>query len=482
MKAVVIGGGLGGLATALRLNAGGWQVTVCEAGPSFGGKMNRWRQDGYTFDTGPSLVTMPHVFARLYEAIGERMEEHLSLVRVDPHADYRFPCGARVICPDRVEAWRSAIRQIEPRDLEGFDKLRALGRNLYELSARTFFRRSPAARPSLSEIAALRYLPIRRGWGNYARTVESLFRSPYLRRIYNRYPTYVGSSPYLCPATLLVIPFIEHEFGAWYVRGGLYAVVESLLELARSRNVECLPSARVVAIERDGERASAVRLENGTRLAADAVVMNGDADTAPQLLGEPRASDPGSRSLSGVVLLLGVRERPAGLGHHTVVFSSGYRAEFDDLFLRREFPQDPTVYISAPAASDPSVASPGGDALFVMANAPGNGREWTTDRVDAACAAIRAKLAPVGIDAGAAEVQDVWHPGRFAARYLAPGGAIYGTNSHGWKNAFFRPPNRSPHVRGLYFVGGSSHPGGGTPTVLISAEITSAMMVADARP
>jgi diapolycopene oxygenase len=480
MRAVIIGGGLGGLATALRLSARGWNVTVCESGPAFGGKMNRWRQAGYSFDTGPSLITMPHVFADLYAAVGERIDDHIRFVRVDPHAEYRFSCGARIVCPAGIESWKSVIREIEPRDVQGFEQIHALGQKLYELSARTFFQRSPASRPSLSEIAALRFLPLRHGWGNYARTVASFFRSPLLRQIYNRYPTYVGSSPYRCPATLLVIPFLERELGAWYVQGGLYAIVESLVSLARLRGITLMTASQVVAIERENGRASGVRLHDGTQIPADAVIMNGDAATAPALVGKPAPIDARSRSLSGFVLLLGMRQRPLNLGHHTVFFSRDYRAEFEDLFARREFPREPTIYLSAPAASDPSVAPAGGEALFVMANAPPVSKSWTPRSVESASKLVNARLASEGLDPECAEVRDIWHPGRFASRYLAPGGAIYGTDSHGWKNAFFRPPNRSREIPGLYFVGGSTHPGGGTPTVLLSAKITSDLVVRDA--
>lgn len=481
MKAVVIGGGLGGIATALRLRSQGWSVTVCEANASPGGKMNRWQSGPYTFDTGPSLITMPHVFEDLFRAAGERMEEHCTFRRVDPVAEYRFPCGARMTCPGGIDSWRRVIEDVEPRDAGGFDRIHSLGRKLYELSCRTFFRRSPYSRPSFGQLAALRYLPFANAWGNYARVVSSHFRSPYLRRIYNRYATYVGSSPYRCPATLLVIPFIEQEFGAWTVRGGLYSIVEALLRIAAERDVAIRTHARVVAIERTGNRATAVRLENGERLLADAVVMNGDAATAPKLLGDPKAEvDPAARSMSGLVVLWGARNRPAGLPHHTVVFSDNYKTEFDDLCERRTFPDDPTVYVSAPAVSDDSVAPRGGDALFVMANAPASDTDWSDARVDAALRAVRSRLSAGGVDLGEPEVMDVWHPGRFRARYLAPFGSIYGGNSHGWRNAFLRPPNRSRDVRGLYFVGGSSHPGGGTPTVLLSAKITTELILADA--
>src|SRR5581483_7658011 len=192
----------------------------------------------------------------------------------------------------------------------------------------------------------------------------------------------------------------------------------------------------------------------------------------------PHSAD--ERSLSGFVLLLGLPSRPLGLAHHTVVFSSDYNAEFEDLFRHRRFPSEPTVYISAPAAIDSSVAPPGGDAVFVMANAPPAGDHWTDEDTHRASRAVRAKLAEAGLDLGPIDVCATYDPARLADHYLAPGGAIYGTHSHGWKHAFFRPPNRSRHVPGLYFVGGSTHPGGGTPTVLMSAKITSELIQADA--
>ncbi len=476
MKAVVIGGGLGGLAAALRLRARGWDVAVCEANPTLGGKMNRWSRDGLVFDTGPSLITMPHVFRELYEALGERMDDHVSFVRVHPFAEYRFGSGARVVCPAGMDEWRSVVREIEPGDVRGIDRLHEIGRKVYELSARTFFRRSPFSPPSWRELAALRFLPLRGAWGNYARTVEQHVRNPLLRMIYHRYATYVGSSPYCCPATLLVIPYIEQAFGAWHARGGLYSIVESLTRLAAARGVELRTSARVVAIERNRKRATGVLVDDATRIAADAVIMNGDSETVPELLGGKAAIDPASRSMSGVILLCRRTELPLR-AHHTVVFSDNYSAEFEQLMGCRAFPNDPTVYISAPRVSEPSAST----GVFVMANAPATAEDWGARELDVAIAAVSRRLRAAGIVLDRADVLDVWYPGRFAQSYFAPFGSIYGGNSHGWRNAFFRTPNRSRELRGLYFVGGSSHPGGGTPTVLLSARITADLVDRDAR-
>ena len=473
--AVIVGGGLGGLATALRLAAAGLRVTVCERGPTLGGKMNVSEREGFRFDTGPSLITMPWVFEELFEACGAALKEHVELLPVNPLADYVFDDGTRFTYSTSLPEWLEVVRQLEPRDVDGFYKFMQLGARLFALSRETFLRRPPLAPPDLRVIKSLRHFPVRNAWGNYHATVAAHFRSPHLRQLYDRYPTYVGSSPYRSPATLAVIPYIEFAYGGWHVRGGLYRLVESLAALARTLGVELLTGARVERIEHEGRRVRGVRLEDGTRLPADVVVMNGDAATTASLLGlNAKAQAPCERSLSGFVLLRGVGRKLEGLAHHTVYFSSNYEREFAQLFDERRFPEDPTVYVSAPSRTDPSVAPAGGETLFVMANAPADSEVWSTDETARARVRVFERLTKGGfpfVDSPA-PVGEEWTPARIAREYLSPGGAIYGTHSHGMRRAFLRPPNRDARVRGLYQVGGSSHPGGGTPTVLLSAEIT----------
>lgn len=480
-RAVVIGGGLGGLATALRLAARGWSVDVCERGGRFGGKMNTFEREGFRFDTGPSLITMPWVFEELFAAAGSTLAEHVTLAPVRPLADYVFDDGTRFTYTSRLPEWLATVRALEPRDCEGFLRFMRLGARLFELSRETFLRRPPLSPPDLRSLAALRRLPLRRAWGNYHSTVAAHFRSPHLRQMFDRYPTYVGSSPYRSPATLAVIPYIEYAYGGWHVAGGLYRIVESLVALARGLGVRLHTNARVTRIEHEGRRARGVRLADGTRLAADVVVMNGDASTTSALLegdgGGATRQDAG-RSLSGFVLLLGLRRRLEGLAHHTVYFSSDYRAEFSQLFEGRRFPDDPTVYVCAPSRTDPRLAPEGGETLFVMANAPAARDGWDGRQVESARARVFERLSRGGFPDVASDVvvSDVWTPERFAVDYLSPGGSLYGTHSHGWRRAFLRPPNRHPRVGGLYHVGGSSHPGGGTPTVLLSANITTELI------
>ncbi len=478
-RAVIVGGGLGGLATALRLAARGWRVEVCEQGARFGGKMNSFEREGFRFDTGPSLITMPWVFEELFAVAGSSLVDHVAQTPVRPLADYVFADGTRFTYTTQLPEWLSTVRQIEPRDCEGFMRFMRLGARLFNLSQETFLRRPPTAPPDLRAFKALKYLPLRHAWGNYHATVAAHFRSPHLRQLYDRYPTYVGSSPYRSPATLAVIPYIEYAYGGWHVAGGLYRIVESLVSIARGLGVRLHTNARVQSIEHDRRRVRGVRLADGTRLEADVVVMNGDASTTRSLLGEGGAPQaPAARSLSGFVLLLGLRRKLNHLAHHTVYFSSDYPAEFSQLFDERRFPDNPTVYVSAPSRTDPQLAPANGETLFIMANAPADERPWDDRRIEAARERVFEQLSKGGFPEIASDtvVSDVWTPDRIARDYLMPGGAIYGTHSHGWRRAFLRPPNRHPRIGGLYHVGGSSHPGGGTPTVLLSARITSELI------
>ncbi len=479
-RAVIIGGGLGGLAMSLRLAPRGWHVTVCEQGATFGGKMNSWEAQGFRFDTGPSLITMPWVFEDLFTAAGSQLKDHLDLRPISPICDYNFADGTRFKYTADLPAWLQTLKQLDKRDADGFLRFMQLGAQLWEVSKTTFMTRRPVDWFG-ADVSAMKHMPLRYGWGNYDAAVKAHFHSPQLRQLYNRYPTYVGSSPYASPATLAVIPYIEYTFGGWYAMGGLYRIVESLLALAKSQNIELLTNARVTRIEKDGTRVTGVTLADNTRLPADVVVMNGDASDAPEMLQLPKAKGlpPRDRSMSGLVFLFGVKKTMPNLPHHSIWFSESYEREFADLFDERTFPADPTIYVNAPSRTDRSVVPGEGEALFVMANAPANDDDvWGEEMIAEARQRVFARLRRNGFPniENDIVVSDVWTPRRIASRYLMPGGAIYGAHSHGWRKAFLRPPNKDRHFHGLYYVGGSTHPGGGTPTVLLSAQITSELI------
>ena len=479
--ALVIGAGLGGLAVAARLAHRGWRVTVLERDASPGGKMNQWRTGGFRFDTGPSLITMPWVFEELFRDVGLRMADHMELMKVEPAAEYVFDDGQRFTHSARLPEWLGDIRRLEGGSAEGVLAFLRLGMRLYELSKRTFFTRSPFEPGGPPPADALRHLPLRHAWGIYADTVERWVQSPHLRQVFLRYATYVGSSPWRMPATLAVIPALESAFGAWHVRGGLYSIIEALTADLRRRGVEIQTGTPVEAIEREAGRVRGVRLADGTRLKGRAVIFNGDAGRLPGLLGMPGAHPPDEsrRSTSGIVFLVATPHTRPDQPHHRVFFSADYPEEFRDLFERRVFPRDPTVYVNMPSRTDRSMTPGEGEVVFIMANAPANdGDAWDESAIAEVERRVFARLTRSGFPdlREGAFARHVITPRDLASRFDMPGGSIYGAASHGWRGAFLRAPNRIRRHPGLFCVGGSTHPGGGTPTVLLSSRITAELV------
>jgi len=474
-NAVVIGAGLGGLATALRLAYTGWDVTIVERHKQAGGKLNRWVAQGYSFDTGPSLITLPAVFAELFACADARLSEHIELLRLDPVARYIYPDGSSFVAGHSLPQWQRELAREFPKDISGFFRLLSLGGQLFELSRQTFFAQAPGEPPRREMMSALRHLPLRHGWGNYHGTVQHFIRDPRLVRYFDRYATYVGSSPYDAPATLLAIPYLEHAYGAYHIKGGLYQLVVALLQLLRAKGVELRFDTEVTGIETDATRIRSVLVEDSGSIDADVAVFNGDAAALPGLLGQPRRLR-GTRSLSGFVMLLGVGRRLEELQHHTVYFSDDYSEEFTQLFggggRSAAFPEDPTVYVNIASISNRSLAPAHGETVFIMANCPAS-ETWSDQDSEQARALVLRRLHASGFPDLTAdiEVEQLWSPRELADTYAMPGGAIYGQASHGWRDTFLRPANRERRIKGLYRVGGSSHPGGGTPTVLMGARI-----------
>lgn len=482
-RLVVVGAGLGGLALALRAASAGWSVHVVERYRSPGGKMNRLVKQGYTFDTGPSLITLPEVFTALFnECRVDRSQ--LQFHRLLPLTLYRFSDGNAIAYPSSLAEISQTLERLESDKGRGFWRLIATGAQLMELSRRTFFRTAPRELPVASEaiemLSALRWMPLRNAWGNYARTIEKNLSSHYIQRIFLRYPTYVGSSPYRCPATLLVIPYLEFALGGWYLVGGLYRIVELIVAALGAKGARISTGMNVRRIVHRNGRVRGVELDSGDILEADVVAFNGDATVADRLLdSSQRRQKHRERSMSGVVFLLGLKSRlPGDVFHHTIAFSADYRREFTELFEKRIFPTDPTVYLNVTSKSDPSTAIPGGETLFIMANAPAiDGAKWR-HLEPMLWERICSTLSRCGIDIPESQiaVRYVLTPEDFEENYAMPGGSIYGWASHAYRTAFLRPPLRDRRIRGLYYVGGSTHPGGGTPMVLISAKLVFNLM------
>jgi phytoene desaturase len=471
-------------------------VTLFEKNATVGGKMHRWSSGGYCFDTGPTLLTMPFVLRELFASVGRSLDDVLELVPLEPLCRYFFPDGSSLDASSDTGRMEAALQQFAPGDAGGFRRFLRHGEEIYQASAEPFLF-APFGSWNIRSLArSLRHLKaVTRldAFRTLDRAVRSHVSDPRLQQLLNRFATYNGSSPFQAPATLAIIPAIEFGMGGWAVAGGMYEVARALERLAAECGAGIRTGCEVRRILVTHGRVTGVETADGETHAADGVVCNADAMYALEDL-IPGRRRPGrdnrSISLAGFVLLLGIDREYGSLAHHNVFFSDDYRAEFSSMFEQGLPAASPTVYVSVASKTDPAAAPPGHSALFVLVNAPplprgGDGPpvrwDWSRD-----AAAYRESVLALLEDRGLTDlrrhirVETMITPADFRRKFNAYRGSIYGLASNSRWSAFLRPPNRSRTVRGLYFAGGSTHPGGGIPLVLLSGRIAANLVMEDA--
>ncbi len=478
VRVVVVGGGVGGLATAIRLAATGHPVTLLERNDAVGGKLAVFERDGFSFDVGPSLVTLPHIVDEVFRVAGTSLDEQVDLVRLDPQFRYRWRDGSVLDLPDDPADTEAAFEEFASgagRQWRTFDDN---GRRIWDVSERTFF-----AGPMSNPLSLLKRMESPRDLLDIdaLRTLRSAARDTFdddrLRQWAGRYATYSGSSPATAPATLSCIAHIESRYGCWYPLGGLRALRDAFARVALDAGVEIRTSTEVVAITSTPNRVTGVELADGSFVDAAIVVSNADADHLyadllpdEKALGKVRRAE---RSTSGFSLSIGVRGRTDGIRHHNVWFSGDSFQEFREIDAGR-LASDPTIYGCVSSTTDPSQAPDDDENWFLLVNTPpGVGVDAESYRD-----LVLDRLASHGVDLRR-RMRFCAHmtPADIEHNYRSPGGSIYGTSSNGRRSAFARPANRGAR-EGLYLVGGSSHPGGGLPLVTTSARIV-AQMIAD---
>jgi phytoene desaturase len=471
-RIVVVGAGVGGLACAVRLAGNGHDVTVFEQADTVGGKLGRYERDGFRFDTGPSLFTLPQIALELVD---------LDLVPLDPVVRHRFPDGTVLdSSSDHAVFLERIAAAFGTGAADDWDRLWKRAGRVWDTSWKHVLTSTVDSPLRVAGLAwRLRELAAIAPGQTLRQAGRRHLRDPRLRMMLDRYATYAGADPRKAPAALLAIPYAELHYGGWYIKGGLGTLADALLERCTALGVKVRTGTPVDAISLDRPRG--VRLADGAEVRADLVVANADAlHVYRDLLPTPaRAKRLRERSLGGFVLLLGVRGATEELAHHTVFFPPDYDAEFDAVFDGRP-PADPTVFVTV--ADDPAVRPEGHEAWFVLVNAPPTSLDGepyhpgyrpghppqtgTTSYPDL----VLETLARRGLDVRDRVLfREVRTPADLEAATRSPGGAIYGTPSHGL-TGLLRPPNRGP-AEGLYLVGGSVHPGGGLPLVLLSAQL-----------
>ena len=488
-RVVVVGGGLGGLAAACTLAARGYAVTLCDKNAWVGGKAAVLSEAGYRFDMGPTILTIPRVLRRIWAEAGRELETSLDLVPLDPQWRSFFTDGTTLDLKADVAAMRATLDEFAPGSGagDGYGRFMDLAKRLHRISDEFFFWRSVGGMKDMFEprqsfsVGFLKDLLEMRMGRSVAGTVRSFVPDERAAQMLDHFTQYVGSSPEASPAVLCGIAHMQAHDGVWYPRGGTGAVPRALASLAVDLGVDIRTSTPIRQILVEGGRVRGVETADGETIAAAAVVSNSDTVRTHRELveGAPSRRFLGRRgyepACSGVVLYLGLDKRYEQLIHHNFVFSEDPHAEFDAIYRRGEPAPDPTCYVCAPAVTEPEVAPPGGEALYVLVHTPylRPHHDWSKmlpayrDRI------IRKLVETAGMKDLERHivVERALTPQDINDRYHVLDGAIYGLASHGKFLGAFKPANRSPDVEGLYLAGGSAHPGPGMPMALMSGWI-----------
>lgn len=479
-KAIVIGSGIGGLATAVRLALQHFSVEVFEASSEPGGKLTAFEKDGFRFDKGPSLFTMPQYVDELFQLAGKSPQAYFTYKKVPESCHYWFEDGLTLTAFADTEKY---VNEIATKFNIAPEKVRAYFNHcqlLYEKSSRIFLEKSlhRAATWLSGDVAeALMYLHRYKLLTTMHKANQSFFEDERLVQLFDRYATYNGSNPYKAPGILTVIPWLEQGFGTWYPDGGMHAITKAIYTLALELGVKFHFNAPVDSILVEQKAAKGIT-SCGVKYLADCVVSNMDVvPTYRRLLQGQKAPEKTlaqERSSSALIFYWGIKGGFNQLGLHNIFFSKNYKAEFEHLFDHKTMYNDPTVYINITSKETPTDAPEGCENWFVMVNAPADyGQDWDAmiPEVRKNVVAKLSKLLNVPLESSIIS-ETILNPKGIESATSSYRGALYGAASNNRMAAFARHPNFSSAIKGLYFCGGSVHPGGGIPLCLLSAKIT----------
>jgi phytoene desaturase len=480
-QVIVIGAGVAGLASAIRMACRGFQVKVFEKNSFPGGKLHHFEKDGFQFDAGPSLFTRPHLIEELFALAGEPIEAYFSYEKLPVSCHYFYEEGPMVkaYADKELLALELALKHGEKES----DIIRYLQKanRLFNQVGNIFLTHSLHKASTLQD-AAIGPAIAATSWKHLFRSMHSLnqssFRNPKTVQLFDRYATYNGSNPYSAPGMLTMISHLEHNEGSFYPKGGMITITRALHRLAVKLGVEFYFDRPVTRIILSEGKAAGVEV-GGEVVPANWVISNVDVYfTYLRLLQQPVAAKKilqQERSSSAMIFYWGIRKSFPQLSLHNIFFSGNYQSEFTHLFKHKTLYEDPTVYINITSKCEPGVQAPEGmENWFVMINVPANvGQDWELFRQQSR-ERIIAKLSRIlGISVEDLIVSEtVADPVSIESLTDSYSGSLYGTSSNSKLAAFLRHPNFSNQIPGLYFVGGSVHPGGGIPLCLSSAAIT----------
>ncbi len=478
-KAIVIGSGFGGLAAAIRLSCKGYDVEVLEKLDAPGGRASVHRQDGFTFDAGPTIITAPQLLEELWTLCGKRMSDDITLKPMEPFYRIRFDDGSWFDYSGDEDTMRREVARFCPADLPGFERFvaaadQACKLGFEDLGGMPFnsFSDLLAALPSMVKMMA---------WESLYTLVSRHISDPKLRIVFSFHPLLIGGNPFAVTRVYSLINTLERRWGVHWAMGGTGALVQGLVKLLAARGVPVRCNAPVTRIHVEQGRACGVTLDNGKRLDADIVVSNGDPawtyrhliDARHRRHWTDRKVARGKYSMSLFVWYFGTNRRYHDVPHHMIMLGPRYRELLDDIFKHHHLADDYSLYLHRPSASDPSVAPADCDAFYVLAPVPhlGSGTDWSRD-AERFRQSIQRHLENTVLPGLGQHVvtSKLMTPQDFQDRLWSYQGAAFGLEPILLQSAWFRPHNRSEDIEGLYMVGAGTHPGAGVPGVLMSAK------------
>lgn len=486
-RTIIVGAGMAGLAAAICLSSKGKEVLLLDAADMPGGKMRQIESPLGGIDSGPTVFTMKYVFDKLFGLAGKSVESELSLTRANILARHAWDdTGMFDLYADRTQSMEAIGQFFDSRNAEGYRQFCSDAGDIYEALKTTFMdaqRPGPlelGARIGLTRVSTLWKLnPLNTLWS----ALGKYFPDPRLRQLFGRYATYVGSSPFKAPATLMLIAHVEQE-GVWLIDKGMYQLADAMLRTAVENGAEFRLNAKVAKIIVHNGAASGVELDTGELLTGAKILFCGDVSSLAKSLigkskGAPSAVTPNNRSLSAITWSMTARSSGFPLARHNVFFSQDYHHEFESIFKRGHPPASPTVYICAQDRHEGPDHSIEAERLLCLINAPANGDadQLTQKELEECQANMNTILARCGLKLEPQQ-QTITQPADFNRMFPGSGGAIYGRASHGWMASFARPGAKSK-IKGLYLAGGSVHPGAGVPMATLSGMLAAEQIIMD---
>jgi phytoene desaturase len=482
-KVLIIGAGIAGIAVAIRLAVKGYAVEVFEANSYAGGKLSEFEQQGYRFDAGPSLFTMPQYVEELFKLAGKNSADEFRYQRLDTICNYFYADGSRFTAYADAGRFAAEAEQVFQEPAAHIKSYFKKSKAIYSITNHVFLEQSLHRLKtywSWNTAKSISGLPQIDAMRTMHRANRQQFANPKLTQFFDRYATYNGSNPYQAPATLNIIPHLEQQFGAYFPEGGMYSITSSLVKLAGEVGVQFHYNQPVQQIVVAGKKATALKV-NDAYIKGDIIVSNMDIwftyrkllSQHPELFPEKILNQ--ERSSSALIFYWGISRQFPELDLHNIFFSAGYEAEFNHIWQQKNISADPTVYLNISSKLKPDDAPPGHENWFVMINVPANsGQDWDRLISEARRHIIQKLSNQLGVDiAQLITCESILDPRSIESRTSSYQGSLYGTSSNNQFAAFLRHANRSSKVNNLYFCGGSVHPGGGIPLALLSGKIVS---------